>query len=165
MQLERSVSLSKTNMMGYNHLLLRTKQNKTEKKHKDAPRITHIVRSNKKWSALREDLLFWWWKWGCFGASPSFDACTSWIFLGVPWASPSLSFCPYFISSHHSSPPTLENFLHTKLITILISNVSAIKIINPLGSGMTYEKHLLNIRYCSTSFKKLFDQENSKRKR
>jgi hypothetical protein len=40
----------------------------------------------------------------------------------VKWASPSLSFCPYFISSHHSPFPTLENFLHTKLHTILISN-------------------------------------------
>ena len=119
----------------------KTKQNKTENKNKDAPRITHIIRSNKKWSALRNDLIFWWWKWGCFGASPSSDACTSWIFLGLLWASPSLSFCPYFISSYHPCLPTLENFLHTKLITILISNVSAIKIINPLGSGMTHEKH------------------------
>ena len=66
-------------------------------------------------------------------ASPSFDACTSWIFLGVTWASPSLSFCPYFISFHHSSLPTLENFLHTKLNTILISSICIIKIINPLG--------------------------------
>jgi hypothetical protein len=65
---------------------------------------------------------------GCLGASPSFDACTSWIFNGVTWESPSLS---YFISSHHSPFPTLENFLHTKLHTILISNVSASKIVNP----------------------------------
>ena len=57
---------------------------------------------------------------------------TAWIFLGVTWASPSLSFCPFFISSHHSSLPTLENFLHTKLNTILISSISTIKIINPL---------------------------------
>jgi hypothetical protein len=63
-------------------------------------------------------------------ASPSFDACTSWIFLGVTWASPSLSFCPSFISSHHSLP-TLENFLHTKLHTILISNISVCKIVDP----------------------------------
>src|SRR4051812_20467250 len=39
--------------------------------------------------------------------------------LGVTWASPSLRFCPFFISSHHSSFPTLENFLHTKLYRIL----------------------------------------------
>jgi hypothetical protein len=42
-------------------------------------------------------------------------------FLGVAWASPSLSFCPFFISSHHSPIPTLENFLHTKLNTILLA--------------------------------------------
>ena len=147
MQLKRSVSFSKTNMLGSNYILQQTKQNKTKNKNKDAPRITHIIRSNKKWSALRNDLIFWWWKWGCFGASPSFDACTSWIFLGVPWASPSLSFCPYFISSYHPCLPTLENFIHTKLITILISNVSAIKIINPLGSGKTHEKHPFNVSY------------------
>jgi hypothetical protein len=29
-------------------------------------------------------------------------------------ASPRLSFYPFFIPSHHSSFPTLENFLHTK---------------------------------------------------
>jgi hypothetical protein len=69
---------------------------------------------------------------GCHGASPSFDACTSWIFIGVIWESPSLSFCPYFISSHHSPFPTLENFLHTKLHTILISNISLCKIVDPI---------------------------------
>jgi hypothetical protein len=65
-------------------------------------------------------------------ASPRFDACTSWIFLGVKWASPSLSFYPSFISSHHSPFPTLENFLHTKLHTILISNIRLCKIVDPL---------------------------------
>jgi hypothetical protein len=50
----------------------------------------------------------------------------------VTWAYPSLSFFPYFISSHHSAFPTLENFLHTKLHTILISNISLCKIVNPL---------------------------------
>jgi hypothetical protein len=39
----------------------------------------------------------------------------------VTWASPILSFFPYFISSHHSPFPTLENFLHTKLHTILLA--------------------------------------------
>jgi hypothetical protein len=90
----------------------------------------HSIRSNK-------NIVSWKMTWflsmkkGCLGASPSFDACTSCIFLGVTWASPSLSFCPYFISSHHFPFPTLENFLHTKLYTILISNVSASKIVNP----------------------------------
>jgi hypothetical protein len=54
-----------------------------------------------------------------------------------PWASPSLRFYPFFISLHHSSLPTLENFLHTRLHTILISSISAIKITNPLGSVLT----------------------------
>jgi hypothetical protein len=41
-------------------------------------------------------------------------------FLG---ASPSLSFCPFFNSSHHSPIPTLENFLHTKLNTNLLATL------------------------------------------
>jgi hypothetical protein len=44
-------------------------------------------------------------------------------FLGVAWASPSLRFCPFFTSSHHSPIPTLENFLHTKLNTILLATL------------------------------------------
>jgi hypothetical protein len=44
-------------------------------------------------------------------------------FLGA-WASPSLSFCPYLILSHHSPIPTLENFLHTKLYTILLATLA-----------------------------------------
>jgi hypothetical protein len=60
---------------------------------------------------------------GASGASPRFDAYTYWIFLGVTWASPSLSFCPFFISSHHSPIPTLENFLHTKLNTVLLATL------------------------------------------
>jgi hypothetical protein len=39
------------------------------------------------------------------------------------WASPRLSFCPFFNSSHYSSIPTLENFLHTKLNTILLATL------------------------------------------
>jgi hypothetical protein len=44
-------------------------------------------------------------------------------FLGVALASPSLSFCPFFTSSHHFPIPTLENFLHTKLNTILLATL------------------------------------------
>jgi hypothetical protein len=62
---------------------------------------------------LKGDLIFADEEGGASGASPSFDACTFWIFLDA-WASPSLSFYPFFISSHHSPIPTLENFLHTK---------------------------------------------------
>jgi hypothetical protein len=39
------------------------------------------------------------------------------------WESPSLSFCPFFNSSHHSPIPTLENFLHTKLNTNLLATL------------------------------------------
>ena len=66
-------------------------------------------------------------------ASPSFDVCTSWICLGVTWASPSLRFCPSSIFSYHPSLPTLENFLHLKLLTIFISNVTINEIKDPLG--------------------------------
>jgi hypothetical protein len=45
-------------------------------------------------------------------------------FLGVSWASPSLSFYPFFILSHHSPISTLENFLHTKLNTILLATLA-----------------------------------------
>jgi hypothetical protein len=44
-------------------------------------------------------------------------------FLGVAWASLSLSFYPFFISSHHSPIPTLKNFLHTKLNIILLATL------------------------------------------
>jgi hypothetical protein len=43
-------------------------------------------------------------------------------FLGC-WESPSLSFCPFFNSFHHSTIPTLENFLHTKLNTNLLATL------------------------------------------
>ena len=46
-------------------------------------------------------------------------------------------FFPFLIFSYHSSLLKLENFLHTKLLTIFISNISVIKIINPLGSFST----------------------------
>jgi hypothetical protein len=73
---------------------------------------------------LKGDLIFADEERGASGASPSFDACTSWVFLGVAWASPNLSFCPFFISSHRSPIPTLENFLHTKLNTILLATLA-----------------------------------------
>jgi hypothetical protein len=116
--------------------LQQTKQKKTESENKDAPRKTHSIWSNKNivswkmtWYFVDEEGVPW--------ASPSFDACTSWIYLGVTWVSPSLSFYPYFISSHHSPFPTHENFLHTKLHTILISNISVCKIVNPLFGSVS----------------------------
>jgi hypothetical protein len=72
---------------------------------------------------LKGDLIFTDEEGVASGASPSFDACTFWIFLGVTWASPSLSFCPFFNSSHHSPIPKLENFLHTKLNTIRLATL------------------------------------------
>jgi hypothetical protein len=99
-------------------------------------------------------------------ASPRFDACKSWIFVGVTWASPSLSFHPFFISSHHSLFPTLENFLHTKLHTILISNISVCKIVDPLLFQFQLKYNIYQtISIVATSFKSSFDQKNSKRKR
>jgi hypothetical protein len=83
------------------------KQNKRKLKAKlKTLQEKHIVHEAIKILCLerRPDILSM--KKGCLGASQSFDACTSWIFLGVTWESPSLSFCPYFISSHHSPFPT-----------------------------------------------------------
>jgi hypothetical protein len=50
--------LSKRNKLGSNHLLQQTKQKKTEIKNKDAPRKTHSIRSNTKYSVLKDDLVF-----------------------------------------------------------------------------------------------------------
>jgi hypothetical protein len=49
------------------------------------------------YSVLKGDLIFANEEGGASGASPRFDACTSWVFLGVAWAFPSLIFCPFFI--------------------------------------------------------------------
>src|SRR4051812_30150395 len=94
-------------------------------------------------------------------ASPSFDACTSWIFLGVSrGTSPSLSFCPFFILLHHSSLPTLEtSFIQNS--TQFITNISVIKSIR---FNMTYEKHKVNISYCNTSFKKVLRSRELEKK-
>jgi hypothetical protein len=48
---------SKGNMLGSNHLLQQTKQNKTKSESKDAPRKTHCIRSNKN-SVFKDDLIF-----------------------------------------------------------------------------------------------------------
>jgi hypothetical protein len=84
----------------------------------------------------------------------------------VTWVSPSLSFCPYFISSHHSPFPILENLLHTKLHTILVSNISVCKIVYPPLVQFQLKYNTYNHkRYCRNFLKKLCDQKNSKRKR
>ena len=70
-------------------------------------------------------------------ASPSFEACTSWKFLGVTHvASPSLSFSPSFISLLIPSIH-LKFFLHTKHHTISISNISAHQDNKSFGSVLT----------------------------
>src|SRR4051794_41750958 len=69
---------------------------------------------------------------GCLGHPQALTVEPLGYFLECPGDIPILRLCPFFILWHHSSLPTLENFLHPKLNTILISNVSAIKIINPL---------------------------------
>jgi hypothetical protein len=52
---------------------------------------------------------------GCLGGIPKlWHLYLLDIFWGDAWESPSLSFCSFFNSSHHSPIPTLENFLHTK---------------------------------------------------
>jgi hypothetical protein len=74
---------------------------------------------------------FCWWRRGALGIPKLW--CL--YFLDISWGHmgiPSLSFCPSFISLHHSPLPTLENFLHTKLHIILISNISLCKIVDPL---------------------------------
>jgi hypothetical protein len=102
-----------------------SKQNKRKLKAKEKTlQEKRIMHEAIKYSVLKGDLIFADEEWVPRGASPSFDACTSRIFLGVTWASPSLSFCPFFISSHHSPIPTLENFLHTKLNTILLATLA-----------------------------------------
>jgi hypothetical protein len=59
----------------------------------------------------------------------------SWGDMGIPKLE--LLSILHLISSHHSPFPTLENFLHSKLHTILISNISVCKIVNPLVGSLS----------------------------
>ena len=123
----------KTNVWkrGYNQFIQQTKKTKQTKKQnenekEDAPRSAW----NNKNEVFGRNLRFLLMKKGMPWASTSFDTCTSWIFLGVTRvASPSLSFSPSFISLLIPSIH-LKFFLHTKLHTIFISNISALKIID-----------------------------------
>src|SRR3954465_10311839 len=96
-------------------------------------------------------------------ASPSFDACTSWIFLGVTpgWHPQGLAFVHsssyYIILSLH-----LKFFLHTKLHTIFISSISLFKKVLDLWKSFgTARIFIKNIRYCSNSFKKLYSPKDN----
>src|SRR3954454_1191644 len=91
---------------------------------------------------------------GCLGDPQALTLEPLGYFLGCPGTSPSLSFCPFFILWHHSSLPTLENFLHQKLNTILISNISAIKIIRSMKLSKTYEKLILKHQVLQHIFQK-----------
>src|SRR5215216_3146041 len=105
------------------------KQTKKTKKTKTLQEQHNCARNNKN-KVFGRNLRFLLMKKGMPWASPSFDACTSWIFLGVRrMASPSLSFSPSFITLLIPSIH-LKFFLHTKLHTIFISNISALKIIS-----------------------------------
>ena len=97
-------------------------------------------------------------------ASPSFDACTSWIFLGVSRGHPQA-----WAFVHSSSYCIILLFLHLKTSftqnsTQFISNISLIKIIRSIWFSMTYERHILNISYCNTSFKKVLWSRELKKK-
>ena len=97
-------------------------------------------------------------------ASPSFDACTSWIFLGVSRGHPQA--WAFFHSSSYCIT-LLSLYLKTSFIqnsTQFISNISVIKIIKSIWFSMTYEKHILNISYCNTSFKKVLWSRELKKK-
>ena len=115
---------------GSNQLIQKTKQTKQTKM--KTLQQQHNCAWNNKNEVFGRNLEFLLMKKGMPWASPSFDACTSWVFLGVTRvASPSLSFSPSFISL--LIPPIhLKFFLHTKLHTIFISNISALKIISIL---------------------------------
>jgi hypothetical protein len=73
---------------------------------------------------LKGDLIFADEEGGASGHPQALTLVLLGYLLGVAWASASLSFCPFFISSHHSPIPTLENFLHTKLNTILLATLA-----------------------------------------
>ena len=118
---------------GSNQFIQKTKQTKANEKPKQKRKRRRsknntTVHETIKMKRLEETWNFYWLRRGMPWASPSFDACTSWIFLGVTRvASPSLSFSPSFISLLIPSIH-LKFFLHTKLHTIFISNISALKI-------------------------------------
>ena len=105
------------------------RKTKTKTKKKTLQEQHNYVWNNKN-EVFGRNLGFLLMKKGMPWASPIFDACTSWIFLGVTCvASPILSFSPFFISLLIPSIH-LKFFLHTKLHTIFISNISALKIIS-----------------------------------
>ena len=112
---------------GSNQLIQKTKQTKQTKTKTKTKKNTLQEKHNCAWNNKNEafggKLGFLLMKKGMPWASPSFDACTSWIFLGVTrLASPSLSFSPSFISLLIPSIH-LKIFLHTKLHTISLATL------------------------------------------
>jgi hypothetical protein len=122
---------SKKNMLGSNHLLQQKK--KTESKIKDAPRKTHSIWRNKNIVSWKMTWYFCWWRRGAMGHPQALMLVLLGYFLG--WHGHPQAWDFVHTSSHLIillSLRTLENFLHTKLHTILISNISLCKIVNPL---------------------------------
>jgi hypothetical protein len=71
---------------------------------------------------LKGDLIFADEERGASGHPQALTLVLLGYFLGC-MGIPKLDFCPFFISSHHSPIPTLENFLHTKLNIILLATL------------------------------------------
>jgi hypothetical protein len=80
------------------------------------------------WS--NKNIVFWKVTWflpmkkGCLGGIPKLWRLYLLDIYWGAWASPSLIFFPFFIAYHHSPIPTLENFLLTKLNTILLATLA-----------------------------------------
>jgi hypothetical protein len=101
---------------------------KTESKNKDAPRKIHSIWSNKNIVSWKMPWYFCWWRRGAMGHPQALTLVLLGYFLG--WHG--------HIQAWAFVHPTLENFLHTKLHTILIRNISLCKIANPLWFECPY---------------------------
>ena len=148
MQLKRSVSLSKTK---YDGVQLYWKIKHTIE-NKDAPRITHIAWSNKNIAHWKMTWCFLLMKRGCLGHPQALTLVPLGYFLGWPWGHPQAwafvhpsSYCIILLSLH------LKTSFTQNSSQFFISNASAIKIIGSTWFSMTYQKHILNISYCSTT--------------
>ena len=81
----------------------------------------------KKYCVLKDDLIFLLMKKGMPWASPSFDACNSWIYIGMTWESTSFDFV--HPSSHHTillflhlNTQSIKNFTQSSLATLVHRN-------------------------------------------
>jgi hypothetical protein len=115
---------------------------------------------------LKNDLMLFLDEEGMPWASPSFDACTSWIFLGGSRGHPQASaivhassYCIILVSLHLKTSFT-ENSAQ------LISNISANKNISNQQdfSNDTYKTLILTYATVATYSQSYFSQKNSKRR-